>query len=233
MRTWIVAPIAILGLSSSLARANPYLTPFRNQPILIQKADTATATTSATRTITLKPTGSGNLIVIGSINASTSTAISSITDNVGNTYVSAAAKCTDSAGATGEIWYAKNSKAGATTVTITYSASTSNQSWAFEVSRMDLTTPVDVVGQMSNATSASPKPGPSLTTTKAHDFVVSLCAPGGNVTAVASPFVGVTFVNGNGAGYLNTVKIGTYQASWTTTGGTNYCATSVAFKSQL
>src|SRR5262249_43808965 len=76
-------------------------------------------------TCTIPATGSGHLIVVGwQAGSGTTTGTTlSISDNAGNTYAEAA-RATDSASASVvDLWYAKNSKSGATSITITPTAS--------------------------------------------------------------------------------------------------------------
>ena len=74
-------------------------------------------------TCTIPSTGSGNLLVVGwaSTGGAGATTIASITDNAGNNYSEAgSARATDShMNDMGDVWYAKNSVAGATVLTIT------------------------------------------------------------------------------------------------------------------
>jgi hypothetical protein len=71
--------------------------------------------------VNVNATGSGNLIVVGTVNSQASDNVTSISDNAtggSNSYVSAKAKGSDTNGGSTEIWYAKNSKAGATQVDV-------------------------------------------------------------------------------------------------------------------
>lgn len=214
------------------ASANPFLMPLmKNAPQVLQQKDTGTAATGSSRTITINASGAGHLIAVAVAMASPTVSVSSITDNAGNAYVSASARGTDSAGASTEIWYAKNSKAGATSVTVHFTGSIFNMFWVAEVSRIDLTSPVDTKGSISNG-NANPSTSASLTTTQSHDFVYAVIFQGGVVSGATTPFTEQSIVNGNAAAYLKTVKTGTYHASWNVTAN-NYCSSVVAFKSQL
>ena len=107
-------------------------------------------------------TGSGNLIVVGfqgdSSNGSGVT-VGTITDNVGNSYAEAgAARAIDAAeGDMVDIWYAKNSQAGATSITITPSAIVSGSAAViWEFSGADLTSPLDQVAVLNSQPATHP-----------------------------------------------------------------------------
>ena len=80
---------------------------------------------------TIPATGSGHLIVVGwqiGGGANTATTIASMTDNAGNAYLEAgAARSIDTAaGSVADLWYAQNSVAGATSVSIAPSSNVTN-----------------------------------------------------------------------------------------------------------
>src|SRR5277367_1631411 len=80
---------------------------------------------------TIPATGAGNLLVVGwqvGSGANTSMTISGIKDNAGNTFAEAGnARSFDTAiGTVVDIWYARNTLPGATSLTITTSVSISN-----------------------------------------------------------------------------------------------------------
>lgn len=77
--------------------------------------------------LTIPATGSGNMIAIA-IMFNGSTSITSVSDNAGNTYVCAGARATNSAFST-EIWYAVNSKSGATIITPQFASSVTHIGW--------------------------------------------------------------------------------------------------------
>lgn len=97
-------------------------------------------------------TGQGHLIVVGwqiGDNANTSNTIKSMTDNVGNVYseVPGARSVNTSSSDVADIWYAKNSLAGATTLTINpNSPVTKGGAVIWEFSGADPVAPIDQVG---------------------------------------------------------------------------------------
>src|SRR5579871_1582860 len=105
--------------------------------------------TGSSYVLTCAATGSGHLLVLafdvigGGI---TDPFISSITDNVGNTYINApGTKASD--GTT--IWYCENCLPGATTVTITYNGSGFNNVWFQEFSGVKTSGSLDLTGNLN------------------------------------------------------------------------------------
>ena len=84
-------------------------------PTSITRIQTVNADPGFTNPVTIAATGSGHLIVIGA--TPTGAGITSITDNVGNTYVQAPGALSTSGSFHTDVWYAKNSIPGATAVT--------------------------------------------------------------------------------------------------------------------
>lgn len=183
--------------------------------------------------LTIPSTGSGHLIAVA-LMFNGSTTVSSIADNAGNTYVSANARSTIGSLST-EIWYAVNSKSGATTVTPTFAGSPNHvEMTTWEVSGVPASAP-DAKGISSAAVTLNNTPGPAVTTTQPGDFVISiLFANSTNFTAITT---GNEFTNdyatfGNGWAHItsNAAAAGTHQASWYTANPVGvYCASTVAF----
>jgi trimeric autotransporter adhesin len=187
---------------------------------------------------TIPATGSGNLIVVGwqaDEGASTSTALSSITDNAGNTYAEAGnALSVDSAtGSVADIWYAGSSMSGATTLTITPSSSVTNGvAVIWEFSGADLSAPLDQTAVLNSQTASAAPSGAAVTTSAGADVVVSLAAMGGSVTGISSGnnFVSDAAVQNTGWAYLITSSAGTYAAQWNQSPAGTYAASTAAFK---
>jgi uncharacterized protein (TIGR03437 family) len=186
-----------------------------------------------TTTCTIPATGSGNLIVVAwsSVYLTTPT-ISTIIDNVGNTYSQAGnARSFDGTNGMVDIWYAKNSKAGAGTLTITPSPSgNSGAAVIWEFSNVDTAAPLDQTAVL-NTQSASAAPfGAAVTTTAPAEAVVSVMVPGGSMIGL---HIGNSFTNdfkfyGNGWAHLITSSAGTYSGQWDITG--TYASSTVSFK---
>lgn len=184
--------------------------------------------------LTIPASGTGNLIVVA-LMFNGGTSVASVSDNAGNAYVSAGARTALQNGST-EIWYAVNSKPGATEVTPTFGDSpTFIQMTTWEVSGISFSTP-DVASTSSGNLTLNNTPGAALTTTQADDFVVSiLFAMDTNIIGITSgsEFTNDFTTSGNGWAHITSsyAAAGTYQASWFTSIPQGiYCASSVAFR---
>jgi hypothetical protein len=187
--------------------------------------------------LTIAATGKGNLIVVG-LMFNAGTYVTGVTDDAGNSYASAGAKAYVGDGST-EIWYAVNSKPGATVVTPAFANATTHvEITVWEVSGIATSAP-DAANGATGSVTAGNTPGPSVTTTQAGDFVVSiLFAVDASVSGISSgnAFTNDFTTNGNGWAHItsNSAAKGTYQASWSTTPAQGiYCASTVAFRSAI
>jgi len=189
--------------------------------------------TSPGTTCTIPATGSGNLLVVGWQINSSSAALTSITDNVGNAYAKAgAAQAADSTGATG-IWYAKNIAAGATTLTVTPNASVTNAGIViWEFSGADSSAPLDQSAFMSNQASSATPSAPAVNTTSAKEAVISVAITTQAVTGIASGnnFTSDTSLLANGWAHLITSSTGAYGAQWNENPAGTYASCTVSFK---
>ena len=183
--------------------------------------------------LTIPPTGTGNLIV-AAILFNGGTSVTSVSDNAGNNYVSAGAKAITGNNSI-EIWYAVNSRSGATVITPAFGVSPSHVEIAtWEVSGISTAAPV-AKNTASGTVILNNTPGPAVTTAQAGDFIVSaLFAINTNFTAITSgnEFTNDFKTNGNGWAHItsNSSAAGTHQARWYTATPTgSYCASTVAF----
>jgi len=187
---------------------------------------------------TIPATGSGHLIVIGvQIGAGVSTGItfSSITDNVGNVYGEAgAARSIDSAaGSVADIWYARNSVAGATTLNITSSTSVAGGGVVvWEFSGLDPSSPLDQTAVLNSQGSTTTTAGASVSIASAAEVIISLAPVASNVTSIATgnTFTNDSTVKGNGWAHLVTTATGTYSAVWTQSPAGTYASSTASFK---
>jgi hypothetical protein len=186
--------------------------------------------------LTIPATTSGHLIAIAMMFNGT-TSVATVSDNApggSNTYVSAGARSALGTWST-EIWYAVNSKPGATVVTPTFASSASSvQIAVWEVSGLSALAP-DVTNIASGNLTLSDTPGPAVTTTQVGDFILSvLLASTASLSAISS---GNEFTNdfrtfGNGWAHITSTSAtaGTHQASWFTSAPSGiYVASTVAF----
>jgi len=187
-------------------------------------------------TCTIPSTGSGNLIVVGfQMSGNTATTITGVTDSAGNVYAEAgAARAIDTvAGTVADIWYAKASVPGATSLTITPSASTSNGlAVIWEFSGVDRAAPLDQVAVLNSQAPTSVVSGAAVTTTSSIEAIVSIAVVGDYVTGIASgnAFVNDSTLQGNGWAHLITSSTGTYSAQWTQHSADTYAASTASFK---
>jgi|SRR5579871_575637 len=183
--------------------------------------------------LTIPSTGSGNVIAVALLFNGT-TSVTSISDNVGNTYISAGARSTNGAQAT-EIWYALNSISGATVITPKFAGSPNHvEMTSWEVSGLANVAP-DATAVSKGTVTLNNTPGPAVTTTQTGDFIISvLFANTASFTAISSgnEFTDDFTTFGNGWAHItsSSAAAGTHQASWYTSAPAgSYCASTVAF----
>lgn len=114
--------------------------------------------------------------------------VTSVTDNIGNTYTAAGSGFTWGTTRRNEIWYAKNIANSPCTITVTMSGSTDFSYTASEFSGLATSSVVDVSGG-SSATNAFAQT--VLTTVNANDLVVGVMAHG-NAAVGLTPGSGYT-----------------------------------------
>jgi hypothetical protein len=164
----------------------------------------------------------------------TTTALSNVTDNAGNTYAEAGnARSTDTgANLAADIWYTKNSKSGATVLTLTPNPSgTSGEAVIWEFSGVDTVAPLDQSAVANNmAATTTPSGAPVLTASPA-EVVISVAQVQDKINGIASgnSFTNDSLLWGNGWAHLITSSKGTYTAQWSSTSGT-YASSTVSFK---
>lgn len=185
---------------------------------------------------TIPSTGSGNLIVVAwaSNNGGGATTIAGITDSAANAYSEApAARAVDSAANTMiDLWYAKNSNSGATTLTIAPNpAGTSGTAVIWEFAGVSTGTALDQVAILNSQAATSAPSGAPVTTTAAAEVLISAANVQGTVTGMASgnPFTSDSTANGDGWAHLLTSSTGTYAAAWTNGGSGTYASSTASF----
>ena len=231
------------GWSGSCSGANPCQVVMNSSLSVTAtfKANTSWALVNKTSkggvtSLTIPATGSGHLIAVA-IMFNGKTSVASISDNAtgsSNTYVSAGARSTSYTWST-EIWYAVNSKPGATVVTPTFASSASSvQIAVWEVSGLSASVP-DATNASSGSLTLNNTPGAAVTTKQAGDFIVSsILANTSDLSSISSgnAFTDDFTTDGNGWAHLTSTSAaaGTYQASWYTAAPSGtYCANTVAF----
>ena len=188
-------------------------------------------------TCAIPSTGSGNIIVAAwtSGNGGGGTTIASIADNAGNRYQEAAgARATDTgANIMADIWYAQNSVAGATVITITPSPSgTSGTAVIWEFSGLEPFSPLDQTSVLNSQSATTTPLGASVVTTSPAEVVVSLVNSAGTVTGIesGSSFASDSAAGGEGGAHFTASSTGSYAPQWTTSTSGTFCSSTVSFK---
>lgn len=187
-------------------------------------------------TCSIPATGTGNLLVVAfSSLYGTTPSISGVTDSAGNTYTEAgSARAVDSAANQMlDIWYARNSKGGATSVTINPNPSgSSGGAVIWEFSGVDPNSPLEQTTVLNTQPATTTPSGAPVATTSSSDIIVSVMVPSGSVTGLHA---GNAFTNdfagfyGVGWAHMITAGGGAYAAQWDTSSGT-YASATVAFR---
>lgn len=193
-------------------------------------------TTSPAVTITSSTSGSLLALSITGRSGLGAATVSSVTDNLGQTWLQCAASRATDSGNNGFIdnWYFPNSASGVTTVTATLNMSNSDIYMAvWEVGGAATASPQDGNGAVLNDQSGAAT-GAAITTTNADDFICGTVfttanvggGTGGSFTSDNNDTSGAVYTRG--ASHRIVAATGTYTPSWT--GNSNYCAATVAFK---
>src|SRR5262249_25957536 len=160
-------------------------------------------------------TGSGNLIVVGfqmAGGSNTATTVSSVSDNAGNTYSEVpGARAIDTGAQTViDLWYAKNSFPGATSVTITPSGGVKSGAVIWEFSGVDRTAPLDQSAVLNSQAATTAVSGAPVTVTSPVKVIISIAEVAFSVTGIAAgnAFVNGSTLMGNGWAHLITSAAG-------------------------
>ena len=203
-------------------------------PALVQAKFNQTTSGSTDAVTMTSAISAGNLIVV-SVGGSSSQTVSSITDNgsTANTYTQVPS-CygTDGGGRWVDIWYAKNSLAGATTVTVTFSGTSKQNVQVYEVSGIDTANPIDATCVHGGSTTGTVDTGPSITTTSANDFLAAAARTSGNGVTSENDAT-FTLDTGNGSGgesHAIVSSTGTYTPKWNDSAATTFVAAVASFK---
>jgi hypothetical protein len=167
-------------------------------------------------------------------------AVTSISDNgaIHATYVLAVRQATPSPDSQdAEIWYAANLPLGITRVTVNFSSMGAATVWIGEFSGIALTTPLDQTASQTRLGGTSHGTGTTGTTTQANELVVAVYADAGYNTTISPPGGWTQDLNAAphtwdqmAAIHKLGASLATYQATFTTSGGTNSAAAIATFK---
>ena len=189
-------------------------------------------------TCTIPATGNGHLIAVGwkSIGGTgTGTVIGSMTDNAGNSYSEAgAAISTDSThDAILDIWYANNSIAGATSLTITPNPTgIVGGAVIWEFSGVATISPLDSTAVLNNQVATLTPLGAGGTTAASYEVILSAVNSQNAISGINSgnAFTNDSTVDGAGWAHLLTTSMGSYQAQWAQGSPGTYSSSTVAFR---
>ena len=178
-------------------------------------------------------TAAGSTIIVG-IETDDTDAVDTLTDNANNTYVrvlgSRATTADEDLGI--ELWYAKNSLAGATRITATGDTIFAVVMW--EVAGLHPTVPLGTVARLQEQNATQSPSGAPITTATPGEFVVSIAIVGNAVSGLetGSAFTNDHFTFGNGWAHLTsaTAPSSTYTARWDQPSAAAYCATTASFR---
>jgi hypothetical protein len=128
-----------------------------------------------------------------------------------NTYVSANLQSVIAPCQGSEIWYARNTMPGATSVKVTVSATAGIQLWVVEASGLSATGGVDR-GTTGSGGATTSIQTPAVTPTGVPALIVSAAGSCGSISGVdkSSPFTGLPAQDGNDAAYYVATTAGSY-----------------------
>jgi hypothetical protein len=182
------------------------------------------ASPGTTDTIGLNPTRAGDFLAVLATYFGVGPTIQGISDNApggSSTYSSANLRSSVGTCQAAEIWYARDIAAGATSVTVTLSASAHVDVWVLEFSGLATSGGVDM-GQTGTGGPSFTIDAPTLTPSGAPALLVSAVGSCGQVGIVAlgNPFIGLPQgQTGNDAAYYIATAPGTYGPVFTSTLG--------------
>src|ERR1700678_1772902 len=198
---------AILTLTIVSAASGPF----------VQVASNAASGSPSTLSLAFSAnTNAGDLILVA-FDYSTAATPSSVTDSQGNVFTAVGNHLTSPGGVRSRVYYAKNIKGGADTVTVKL---TSSSSWLelylAEYSGFDLTNPIDV--QASRSGGGGTVSSGDATTSYAGDVIYGFCV-GDWACSAGSGFTGRSTFNGNLIEDEMAGNPGSYAATGTATNG--------------
>ena len=192
---------------------------------LVQTAQVENGTT-----VTIAPSGAGHLIIVG---VETLDPIAAVQDDAASSYVEVpmGRGTAASAGLGIDLWYAKNTSAGATTIVVATSSANAVVVW--EVAGIRTTAPLDAASSRSDQAATTLPVGAPITTSAAGDFVVSVAIVANVVSGIhaGNEFTNDRTAKGNGWAHLTSASApaGVHQAKWDQPTPGVYCAASAAF----
>jgi len=165
-------------------------------PALVQ-SNAAQGTSVSSLPVSFSSSNTVGNVIVASVRLATTTQTVTIADSLGNTYANAVSQAQSTDGHQIFIFYAKNIKAGANTVTATFSASNAH-AWlaVYEYSGLGNITALDRTAHASGSSTA-PSSGSTSTTTVANELVFGACGLPYNYTGTVTAGSGYTLLQQN------------------------------------
>lgn len=163
--------------------------------------------------------------------------MTSVGDDAGNIYVDIpASRSIDTAAGDGlELWYAKDSLAGATKVTPV--GPTINVVVVWEVAGIRTDAPFDTASEIGDQAATATPLGAALTTGVADEIVIAATIVRNGVSSIhaGNAFTNDLRTNGNGWAHLSSANApaGDYQAEWDQGMAGTYCSSSASLRPVL
>jgi hypothetical protein len=187
---------------------------------------------------TITSSGSGNLLVVSTLVSAAAITVTSVTDNAtggSNTYVQATSSRAATTVLSGDIWFAKNSSPGATTVTVHFNNSSAGcVVQTMEYAGADVSAPFEIGISGTGLTSTTAITA-STTTSLPGDLIFA--AVGGEtantINSVASPYTIRHHTAGYGTGdadYITTSTVTNSHASFVFSATSPYETNVAVFK---
>ena len=221
-------PVLLLG---ACGRVGFDETAIADAPAGLQVVQTAAMlATAGDISVPLAPTRAGSLIIVTSGNFGPPSTIASISDDVGNVYVTANALSIATGLDVDEIWYASAAKAGATTVTVHSAAASKREVWLLEVLGASAA-PLEIVGVANNAAASTTPSSSPVTPTVVPALIVAVGDFDTGVSGLHAPsaFTALQILAGNDTAYQLVEAPGTYIAVWDDPSLGTYCTSAAAF----
>jgi len=207
--------------------------------LIQQIISNSTTASQATVDATLTSTTGGNLIIVGAM-ADGSLTVSSVTDNIGNTYTHATNANLTANGRTTDFFYTLSATSGVTTVTATFSAADTSTKGivVWEVSGLN-SVAFDLAAATSGTAASANGNGASVTTTGTRGLVAALNYSNGTFSATGPNMSANNEFTGAGARLasnaasaisLISTSAAAHQPAWSMTNGVTFTASTVAFK---
>ena len=203
-------------------------------PIVFVQSSATSGTSVAAVSATFPSANTSGNLIIAAVRMSTTTQTVALSDSLGNTYSAAVSQAQSSDGHQLFIFYAKNIRPGANTVTATFSGS-NNHPWLaiFEYSGLSPTAPLDHTAH-SQGSSAAPNSG-AVATTKADELLFAAAGLPSSFTSTVTSGSGYSLLQQNtttsraaSEGQSVTVT-GTYAGSFSLSASANWSAALATF----